>query len=161
MNHVYLSLNQGWTFFKETYGKNAQNNISKVSKYWQNTLANRTDHMTVAPIDLTSSLLKKNDMVSGYELSNILSIRYDKDNLPSNTQLLTDLKDMLFCLNEIKSGLINESDIQQSIGYILSLNLSPLFLKKNSIKKIANKISEITLYEKHLEKNQSFKQAVK
>ena len=59
---------------------------------------------------------------------------------------------MLFCLNEIKSGLINESDIQQSIGYILSLNLSPLFLKKTSIKKIANKISEITLYEKHLDK---------
>ena len=36
------------------------------------------------------SLSKKNDMVSGYELSNILSIRYDKGNLPSNAQLLTE-----------------------------------------------------------------------
>ncbi|PAV32533.1 hypothetical protein CI791_04485 [Leuconostoc lactis] len=147
MKYVYLSLNQGWTFFKETYGKNAENNISKVSKYWQNTLANRTDRMTVAPIDLTSSFLKKNDMVSGYELSNILSIRYDKDKLPSNAQLLTDLKDMLFCLNEIKSELINEKDIGQSIAYILSLNLSSLFLKKNSIQQIAQKIPEITLHE--------------
>lgn len=153
MKYVYLSLNQGWTFFKKTYGKNAENNISKVSKYWQNTLANRTDRMTVAPIDLTSSLLKKNDMVSGYELSNILSIRYDKDNLPSNAQLLTDLKDMLFCLNKIKSELINEKDIEQSIAYILSLNLSPLFLKRNSIKKIANKIPEITLQETYLDEN--------
>ena len=139
MKYVYLSLNQGWTFFKEAYGKNAENNISKVSKYWQNTLANRTDRMTVAPIDLTSSLLKKNDMVLGYELSNILSIRYDKDNLPSNAQLLTDMKYMLFCLNEIKSELINEKDIGQSIAYILSLNLSSLFLKKNSIQQIAQK----------------------
>lgn len=151
MKYVYLSLNQGWTFFKETYGKNAENNISKVSKYWQNTLANRTDRMTVAPIDLTSSLLKKNDMVSGYELSNILSIRYDKDKLPSNAQLLTGLKDMLFCLNEIKSELINEKDIGQSIAYILSLNLSSLFLKKNSIQQIAQKIPEITLHETHLD----------
>ena len=151
MKYVYLSLNQGWTFFKETYGKNAENNISKVSKYWQNTLANRTDRMTVAPIDLTSSLLKKNDMVSGYELSNILSIRYDKDNLPSNAQLLTDLKYMLFCLNEIKSELINEKDIGQSIAYILSLNLSSLFLKKNSIQQIAQKIPEITLHETYLD----------
>ena len=151
MKYVYLSLNQGWTFFKETYGKNAENNISKVSKYWQNTLANRTDRMTVAPIDLTSSLLKKNDMVLGYELSNILSIRYDKDKLPSNAQLLTDLKDMLFCLNEIKSELINEKDIGQSIAYILSLNLSSLFLKKNSIQQIAQKIPEITLHETYLD----------
>lgn len=148
MDHVYLSLNQGWTFFKETYGKNAQNNISKVSKYWQNTLANRTDRMTVTPIDLTSSLLKKNDMVSGYELSNILSISYDKDNLPSNAQLLTDLKDMLFCLNEIKSRLINENDIQQSIDYILSCRSSTY-----SIKEIAQKIPDITLHETYLDEN--------
>ncbi len=148
MKYVYLSLNQGWTFFKKTYGKNAENNISKVSKYWQNTLANRTDHMTVAPIDLTSSLLKKNDMVSGYELSNILSIRYDKDNLPSNAQLLTDLKDMLFCLNEIKSRLISENDIQQSIDYILSCRSSTY-----SIKEIAQKIPDITLHETYLDEN--------
>lgn len=153
MNYVYLSLNQGWTFFKETYGKNAQNNIRKVSKYWQNTFVNRTDRMTVAPIDLTSSLSKKNDMVSGYELSNILSIRYDKGKLPSNTQLMTDLKDMLLCLNEIKSELINEKNIEQSIAYILSINLIPLFLKKNSIQKIANKIPEIILHETHVAKS--------
>lgn len=146
MKYVYLSLNQGWTFFKKIYGKNAENNISKVSKYWQNTLANRTDRMTVAPIDLTSSLLKKNDMVSGYELSNILSIRYDKGNLPSNAQLLTDLKDMLFCLNEIKSRLINENDIQQSIDYILSCQSSTY-----SIKEIAQKIPDITLHETYLD----------
>ncbi|GEB40975.1 hypothetical protein Llac01_11800 [Leuconostoc lactis] len=146
MKYVYLSLNQGWTFFKKTYGKNAENNISKESKYWQNTLANRTDRMTVAPIDLTSSLSKKNAMVSGYELSNILSISYDKDNLPSNAQLLTDLKAMLFCLNEIKSRLINENDIQQSIDYILSCRSSTY-----SIKEIAQKIPDITLHETYLD----------
>ena len=111
-------------------------------------LSYRMDRMTVAPIDLTSSLLKKNDMVSGYELSNILSIRYDKDNLPSNAQLLTDLKDMLFCLNEIKSRLINENDIQQSIDYILSCRSSTY-----SIKEIAQKIPDITLHETYLDKN--------
>lgn len=148
MNSVYLSLNQGWTFFNDTYGRNAKNNISKVSRYWQSTLANRTDRMTTEPIDLTSSLQNKNTLVSGYELGNIFSIKYDSDNLPDNDQLLTDLKDMLFCLNEIKADLINEKNLQQNIDYILSLglNLNPL-LNNNNIKKIAKKIPKIELTE--------------
>lgn len=148
MSSVYLSLNQGWTFFNDTYGRNAKNNISKVSTYWQSTLANRTDRMTTEPIDLTSSLKNKNSLVSGYELGNIFSIKYDSDNLPDNDQLLTDLKDMLFCLNEIKADLINEKNLQQNIDYILSLglNLNPL-LNNNNIKKIAKKISKIELTE--------------
>ncbi|WP_273946893.1 MrcB family domain-containing protein [Leuconostoc mesenteroides] len=148
MNSVYLSLNQGWTFFNDTYGRNAKNNISKVSRYWQSTLANRTDRMTTEPIDLTSSLQNKNTLVLGYELGNIFSIKYDSDNLPDNDQLLTDLKDMLFCLNEIKADLINEKNLQQNIDYILSLglNLNPL-LNNNNIKKIAKKIPKIELTE--------------
>lgn len=148
MNSVYLSLNQGWTFFNDIYGRNAKNNISKVSAYWQNTLANRTDRMTTESIDLTSSLPNKNSLVSGYELGNIFSIKYDRDNLPNNDQLLNDLKDMLFCLNEIKSDLINEKDLQQNIDYILSLdlNLNPL-LNNNNIKKIAKKLPNIELTE--------------
>lgn len=148
MNSVYLSLNQGWTFFNDTYGRNAKNNISKVSRYWQSTLANRTDRMTTEPIDLTSSLQNKNTLVSGYELGNIFSIKYDSDNLPDNDQLLTDLKDMLFCLNEIKADLINEKNLQQNIDYILSLglNLNPS-LNNNNIKKIAKKIPKIELTE--------------
>lgn len=148
MSCVYLSLNQGWTFFNDTYGRNAKNNISKVSKYWQSTLANRTDRMTTEPIDLTSSLQNKNSLVSGYELGNIFSIKYDSDNLPDNDQLLTDLKNMLFCLNEIKADLINEKNLQQNIDYILSLglNLNPL-LNNNNIKKIAKKIPKIELTE--------------
>ncbi|WP_273706584.1 MrcB family domain-containing protein [Leuconostoc mesenteroides] len=148
MSSVYLSLNQGWTFFNDTYGRNAKNNISKVSRYWQSTLANRTDRMTTEPIDLTSSLHNKNNLVSGYELGNIFSIKYDSDNLPDNDQLLIDLKDMLFCLNEIKADLINEKNLQQNIDYILSLglNLNPL-LNNNNIKKIAKKIPKIELTE--------------
>lgn len=148
MSSVYLSLNQGWTFFNDTYGRNEKNNISKVSRYWQSTLANRTDRMTTEPIDLTSSLQNKNNLVSGYELGNIFSIKYDSDNLPDNDQLLIDLKDMLFCLNEIKADLINEKNLQQNIDYILSLdlNLNPL-LNNNNIKKIAKKIPKIELTE--------------
>lgn len=148
MSSVYLSLNQGWTFFNDTYGRNAKNNISKVSTYWQSTLASRTDRMKTKPIDLTSSLQNKNSLVSGYELGNIFSIKYDSDNLPDNDQLLTDLQDMLFCLNEIKADLINEKNLQQNIDYILSLglNLNPL-LNNNNIKKIAKKIPKIELTE--------------
>ncbi|MDI6666606.1 DUF3578 domain-containing protein [Leuconostoc falkenbergense] len=148
MSSVYLSLNQGWTFFNDTYGRNAENNISKVSTYWQSTLANKTDRMTIEPIDLTSSLQIKNSLVSGYEVGNIFSIKYDSDNLPDNDRLLTDLQDMLFCLNEIKSDLINEKNLQQNIDYILSLdlNLNPL-LNNNNIKKIAKKIPKIELTE--------------
>ncbi|QEA34769.1 MrcB family domain-containing protein [Weissella soli] len=151
MSSVYLSLNQGWTFLKKNYDKNARSTISKVSTYWQKTLANRTDRMTTEPIDLTSSLEQKNDLVIGYELGNIFSIRYDKNNLPDNDQMLADLKDMLFCLNEIKSDLINEKNFQQNIDYILSLDLDfTSSLEKLDIKNIAGKIPEIKLTETNL-----------
>lgn len=151
MSSVYLSLNQGWTFFKKNYDKNARSTISKVSTYWQKMLANRTDRMTTEPIDLTSSLEQKNDLVIGYELGNIFSIRYDKNNLPDNDQMLADLKVMLFCLNEIKSDLINEKNFQQNIDYILSLDLDfTSSLEKRDIKNIAGKIPEIKLTETNL-----------
>ncbi|MGX7043473.1 MrcB family domain-containing protein [Leuconostoc holzapfelii] len=148
MSRVYLSLNQGWTFFNENYGNNAEKTIKKVASYWQNTLANRTDRMTIDPIDLTSALPRKNNLVTGYELGNIFSIKYERDNLPKDDQLLTDLKDMLFCLNEIKSDLINENDFKQNIDFILTqdLNLNPR-LSNNSIKKIAKKLPDVTLIE--------------
>ncbi|MCG0749300.1 hypothetical protein IMAU60057_03012 [Lactiplantibacillus plantarum] len=36
LRYFYLSLNQGWSFYKDKYGqKDGLKNISEVSKYWQ------------------------------------------------------------------------------------------------------------------------------
>lgn len=147
MEDVYLSLNQGWTFFKNNFGRDAKRYIRKVSVYWQNTLKARSKRMTSNSIDLTSGLTKNLNLPRGYELGNILSIRYKKGFLPSDKQMLQDLKDMMFCLIELKNDLLNSNDIQQSIRYILSLSTinNNNYQISNKIKRISSKLSSLKL----------------
>jgi hypothetical protein len=151
MEDVYLSLNQGWTFFKNNFGKEASTHIEKVSSYWQNTLKARSSRMTPAPINLTRGLTGNTNLPKGYELGNILSVHYKKGNLPSNEQMLVDLKNMIFCLNELKNNLINSSDFYQNISYILSLNIDVKApVTRSIIKKVSRKKTSINLVERKL-----------
>lgn len=156
MKDVYLSLNQGWSFFRDNFGKDASNYIQKVSSYWQNTLKTRSVRMQSDQIDLTRRLAKNTNLPKGYELGNIFSIRYRRGELPSNEQMLIDLKNMISCLNELKNDLIDNSDFSQNIQYILSLN--PKLLKLNSknpafrkeITMISKKASSVKLVERKI-----------
>lgn len=146
MQRVYLSLNQGWTFFKNNFGKQAIPQIKKVANFWKNNLKNRSERMVEAPIDLQSDLIKGTNLPKGYELGNIFSICYQKNNLPNNEIMVQDLNDMINCLSELKSHLINPTDFSQSIDFILSKqNQNPSMLTTSSVEKIAKKLSSIQL----------------
>lgn len=149
MESLYLSLNQGWTYFRKVFGRDAQEKILEVAKYWQKSLTTRTDRMNSNKIDLSLSNIKNTTLPQGYELGNIFSIHYSKDNLPSNDQMLEDLQGMIYCLNELKNKLINSGDIGQSIDFILSTNtISNQTLTDKNIQTIANKVSSAKLLKK-------------
>ena len=95
LERVYLSLNQGWSFYNKTYGRaKGLTNIQKVAKYWQMNLINKTSRMSTGNIDLGASQFKGTKLPEGYERGNILSIEYNADNLPTNEIMITDLLDM-------------------------------------------------------------------
>lgn len=117
---VYLSLNQGWSFYREKYNqKDGLKNIEKVSNYWQNNLDNRESNMSTESIDLHSSKYNGTSLPLGYERGNILSIRYDHDDIPGVNQLVSDLIDMKKVLTELERKLLSTSNIDYAISYIL------------------------------------------
>lgn len=120
LKYVYLSLNQGWSFYQDTYGKKeGLKNVKRVSSYWQKSLNNRTDRMSTGGIDLHASEYKGTTLPLGYEQGNILSIRYDLDSLPEDDRLVSDLLDMRNVLKELERKLLLPEKLSSSILYIL------------------------------------------
>lgn len=144
MQKVYLSLNQGWTLYKENFGNEAFKKIQTVSYYWQNNLKTRSSRMNDTPIDLQSNIFKTSNLPKGYELGNIFSICYEKNKLPDNEIMVQDLRDMIICLSELRELLINKNKILQSIEYILT-NTNTKGSLSIDIEKISNKLSSINL----------------
>ncbi|TOY84133.1 DUF3578 domain-containing protein [Levilactobacillus brevis] len=120
LNCVYLSLNQGWSFYRKKYNKkDGLKNIKKVSNYWQNNLENIEYKMSTESIDLQSSKYKGTTLPLGYERGNILSIKYDRGSIPEASQLVLDLIDMKKLLTELEKKLFATNSIDYSISYIL------------------------------------------
>lgn|GEM_PF-2231949 len=122
---VYLSLNQGFTFFKEEFKQNnPKKKIEKVSKYWiakLNLIREKEKFgFTTAPINLNSSA--KTDMPEGYELGNIYSKYYSYKDLKTmdNTVLLKDLEHLKMVFTELRSLLTD--GYAKSIQRIVSEN---------------------------------------
>lgn len=98
---IYLSLNQGWTSFKDIYGKKeAYKKVELIAKSLRH----------VIPEDLLTNISNTNYKINlgsnkenpkGYSASNIISIEYDRDNLPSNSQMIKDLLVMKQILTEV------------------------------------------------------------
>lgn len=102
MSGVYLSLNQGWTFFNDSYGRKiAKKKIKTISDYWRGKLPISRTGLSTDPIHLAHSRTKLGD---GYELGHICGKFYDAATVPSETVLLKDLKEMA----ELYTHLYNE-----------------------------------------------------
>lgn len=105
---MYLSLNQGWTSFKKKYGttkglqklKNTTVSIRNIIK--DKFLYNIKD--PVYDINLGSVL----ENPKGYEIGNIVSIEYNRENMPSNEEMVADLQAMKeLLINTISNLKIN------------------------------------------------------
>ncbi|WP_179863614.1 MrcB family domain-containing protein [Bacillus toyonensis] len=102
MSGVYLSLNQGWTFFNDSYGRKiGKKKIKTIADYWREKLPiSRTD-LSTDPIHLAHSRTK---FGAGYELGHICGKFYDAATVPSETVLLKDLQEIA----ELYTHLYNE-----------------------------------------------------
>ena len=105
MSKVYLSLMQGWTYYHNEFGtKIGQIKINAASNYWRNSLNLTSSTFSTQDIHLS----KRYDtfLPRGYELGNIMSIKYDAGQLPTNQKMEDDLSLMIQSLEELKRVLV-------------------------------------------------------
>ncbi|SDM14141.1 5-methylcytosine-specific restriction enzyme A [Paenibacillus sp. OK060] len=115
MSGVYISLNQGWTYFKNKYGtKLGREKIRSTSNIIRKKLNITPDHMTATAITLGG----RGDLAQGYENGHIFGRYYSADNLPSSKELISDLKELLITYKEIEY-MIGERTLEQFNDYLL------------------------------------------
>ncbi|WBB29158.1 MrcB family domain-containing protein [Parvimonas micra] len=111
-NGVYLSLNQGYTFFEKKY-KNPKKYAKKISKYWavklQSNFNNNSRGYSADTIDLKA---KKNSRPTGYENCNIYSKYYKLSDFENGNitceKLINDLERLNSVYNELKTKLYGD-----------------------------------------------------
>lgn len=98
MSGVYLSLNQGWTQYEREYGTKEGRIEIKKNATVSKKLLKSDQGFSYSPIDLkaTKSLGK------GYELGNICSVYYDANAIPSEEDLINDLRNLIGVYRELK-----------------------------------------------------------
>ncbi len=126
-DYLFLSFNQGWTFYKDYYGtKKGKKKISQVSAYLREKL-NSIPKKTEERIDLQSL----NNLPKGYELGNIAAFKYDLHHLPNDATILNNIDQLYDCLNELRAKFPN-CNFEQIIN--IGLNASVDVKKKTSPK---------------------------
>jgi|UniRef100_UPI0040479ACF 5-methylcytosine-specific restriction enzyme A len=112
MSGVYLSLNQGWTQYERQFGvKEGRAEISKNSKYAKSLLkSDQGFSYDLIDLKATKSLGK------GYELGNICSVYYSADSIPSEVEIINDLRNLIGVYRELKGVVGSEIlDIQGNL----------------------------------------------
>lgn len=111
---MYLSLNQGFTYFKDKYGtKEGKVKIRKAAKEVRNVL-NIIPKDSLFNIDLECT----NSLGKGYEAGNIAAKYYDISNMPSDIDLISDIREYISAYEELK-GIIGFRTVDQFYDYLL------------------------------------------
>jgi 5-methylcytosine-specific restriction protein A len=98
MQGFYMSLNQGWTQYKNKYGtKDGRSEMYKTSVRLKDYLKG-VEGFTFDPINL----LAKGNLGKGYEVGNICSKYYEKGSLPEDEQFIDDLRNLIGIYRELK-----------------------------------------------------------
>lgn len=114
MKGFYLSLNQGWTYYKGKYGvKEGREKISKVAEYLRNQLDMIPNNLSLTEIDLHG----ENDLAAGYEAGHICGKYYKADSINS-AELHEDLSSMLLTYKELTS-FIGDREVEAFNDFLL------------------------------------------
>jgi len=108
MSGVYLSLNQGWTYFDKKYKKNAKPAIKIVTAEWKDRLSSVLQDFNFDEIDLRAAEAKSK-LPKGYELGHICGKYYAANDLPEDAVFVDDLRNLLGVFRELKGKMINKS----------------------------------------------------
>lgn len=131
MSGVYLSLNQGWTYFKDKYGKkNGIEKIEIVSNFWRTSLSSKLNDFISTSIYL-KSLSNNSDLAKGYERGHILGKYYSFANMPDEEILRQDLLNLLGVYRELKGKLLR-NDLGITNDQIISDNMIGLLPEEDS-----------------------------
>ena len=98
MSGVYLSLNQGWTFFEDNYkGLDPREKIRIVSNSFRKNLNSVLNDFSDNKIDLMSNY----KLARGYELGHICGRFYLKNEIPEDAELINDLRNLIGVYREL------------------------------------------------------------
>lgn len=116
MNKVYLSLNQGFTFFKDKYGtKEGKIRIKKAAEFIRRMCKTIPEELNLDKINLKAvGVLGK-----GYEQGHITGKCYDLNNMPNDEVLIDDLRNMIAIYEEVY-GNIKDKSLVELYNYIMA-----------------------------------------
>lgn len=99
---VYITLNQGFTSFKENYSSQVLNKIKTITNYWRTNLVVPKGFST-NEIDLSQTLSK---YAHGYAAGSIFSKPYTMDAFPSRKEFYNDINQLLKAFKELDNKLV-------------------------------------------------------
>jgi 5-methylcytosine-specific restriction protein A len=136
MSGVYLSLNQGWTFYRNEFKplSKAREQIRNVAMQWREILSSTLDDFTNDEIDLRDDGI----LARGYELGHICGKFYDRSDLPSENVIIQDLNAMIGVYRELRGHMTNPKDIRQTA---MELDLIAKTSEEADDKKFQNRIA--------------------
>ena len=121
MSGFYISLNQGWTYFKDKYGvKKGREKIRLVSDSWKAILSSTLKNFSYEPIQL-KGVSKNSDLAEGYELGHICGNFYEVGKIPKDDELIKDLRNLMGVYRELK-GKLKENSVEKTNNYLIVNN---------------------------------------
>lgn len=149
---VYLSLNQGWNYYENTFGtRMGREYIKKVSDFWRDNIRLSEDayEFSKDDISLDRNQDRYNTRGEGYSLGNIVSKHYIIEDLKDNEALLSDVIEMVSLLKDIKSKFLKSDDpIDATNRYIIKDNKLSELIAENEQRTLENNKKELILTNK-------------
>jgi 5-methylcytosine-specific restriction enzyme A len=114
MSGFYLSLNQGYTYFRDKYG--AKEGRLKVQETVRliHSKVDVSDEYKIRNIDLGST----RDLAIGYEKGHIYGKYYDAINIPSDAELISDFRELIEAYKKIVL-FMNGRNVKEFNDYLL------------------------------------------
>jgi len=121
MSRVFLSLNQGWMFFRDTYGVElAKEKIATAARAYRKMLG------PIGQFGYESiSLGTERELGTGYELGHICGKRYERGAVPDDETLRRDLLDIVDIYRRLKVIIGTESVEDRIKGIIVEQEKTP------------------------------------
>lgn len=130
MKSIYLSLAVGWEQFEQEYGiKEGRNQIEQTVKHLQKVLRSPLKDFSFEK----KSLLATHTLGKGYEVGGICDKKYDIDNIPNDSVIINDIRNLMGVYRELK-GLVGKN--------VLNLELPEENINNEAFTRIVNEESE-------------------
>lgn len=139
MTGFYISLNQGWTYFRDTYGvREGRKKIETVANAWKKQLSSPLSDFDFAPIDLKGS----GSLSTGYELGHICGKYYPSNDIPDDSVLINDLRNLMGVYRELKGKMINLSIEDTNNNLLVDFQLTPQEESSDGVTQALNTLIE-------------------